>query len=164
MISSINALDLSEFPEMFLKDNSADVVVIIGKAADAEDVIGALGIVVALQHELSNEKLEIAKLDNEVKVLSDHNSIIVGGPCANAAAAKLLGYPKNCMEGFEVGKGKIKLYEFDNGNIAMIVAGALARDTRRTTQIVANYKEYNLTGTEMEVVSVSIKDTRIKIK
>ena len=89
---------------------------------------------------------------------------IVGEPVVDAAAAKLLGYPQNCMEGFETGKGKIKLYEFNNGNIAMLVAGALARDTRRTTQVVANYKNHNLTGIEMEVAGVSLKDTRISIK
>ena len=164
MITTVNALDLSEFPTMFLKEDAAETVIIIGKAASAEDVIGTIDIAIILQQESKNKRLDIARLDSEVAILSEYNSIIIGGPCANSAAAKLLGYPENCMEGFEVGKGRIELYEFRNGNIAMLVAGALSRDTRRTTQVLANYKDYELKGTKMEITSVSLRETTIRVR
>jgi hypothetical protein len=103
-------------------------------------------------------------MDDEVKVLSAQNTIIIGGPCANAAAAKLLNYPKNCLEGFEPGKGYISLYEFENGNIAMLIAGTLAIDTRRTTRVVANYQDYELEGTKMVISEVSLNDIIIHPK
>ena len=164
LISSVFAVDLSEFPKMFIENNDVNAVVVIGKAAKAEDVLGSIDVVVMLQNEISNKKLDIAKLDSEVGSLSAYNSIIIGGPCANAAAAKLLGYPENCLEGFELGKGYIKLYEWSNGNIAMLVAGTVALDTRRTTSVLANYKDYKLEGTSMIISGYSLKDINVKPK
>lgn len=162
LISSVFALDLSEFPDMFIKDGNADVLVVVGKAAKAEDVIGAIDIVVMLQNMMGNQKLDIARMDSEVEVLSAQNTIIIGGPCANGAAAMLMGYPENCLEGFELGKGIIRLYEFENGKIAMLVAGVVALDTRRTTMVLANYQDYDLKGTEMVISGVSLNDITVK--
>lgn len=163
LISNVIALDLSEFPSMFVKDGQADVLIVVGKSARAEDVLGAIDIVVMLQNELGGKKLQnIATLDNEVGSLDAHNTIVVGGPCANSAAAKLLGYPANCLEGFEVGKGYIKLYQWSNGKIALLVAGTVASDTRRTTYVLANYKDYMLNGTSVIVSGVSTNDLTIK--
>ena len=161
LVSSVFALDLSEFPNIFIKDNNADVLVIVGKAAKAEDVLGAIDIVVMLQNKIGNKKLDIARLDNEVETLSSQNTIIVGGPCANSAAAKLMGYPKNCLEGFEIGKGIIRLYQFENGKIAMLVAGTVALDTRRATYVLANYPDYNLNGTNMLISGVNLNDVTV---
>ena len=164
LFSSVFALDLSDFPDMFIKGNSVDTIIIVGKSAKAEDVLGAIDIVVTLQNEIKYTKIDIAKLDNEVSSLSAQNSIIIGGPCANAAAAKLLGYPANCLEGFEVGKGYIKLYEWNNGNIALLVAGTVALDTRRATSLLANYKDYTLEGTSMVVSGFNLKDIQVTPK
>ena len=161
LISTVFALDLSEFPDMFIKNDDADVLIIVGKAAKAEDVVGAIDIIVMLQNEIGNEKLNIARLDSEVEKLSAQNTIIIGGPCANSAAAKLLGYPKNCIKGFEAGKGVIKLYGFENGNIALLVAGAVALDTRRATYVLANYNDFDLNGTERVVTRISLKETTV---
>jgi len=164
LISSVFAADLSEFPDMFLDNDRANVLVIVGKAAKADDVIGAIDIVVALQHEVGNKKLDIARMDNEVDVISAQNTIIIGGPCANAAAAKLLGYPENCLEGFELGKGYINLYEFENDNIAMLIAGTVAIDTRRVTRVIANYKDYELKGNELVVSDINLREITITPK
>ena len=109
-------------------------------------------------------RLDIAKLDSEVEDLKAQDTIVIGGPCANAAAAELMGYPKNCLKGFELGKGFIRIYEHDNGNIAILAAGTLALDTRRVTHVLANYKDYkgNLEGTEAVVSGVSLTDIVIK--
>ena len=162
LVSGVFAADLSDFPDMFIKGGNADVVVVIGKAAKAEDALGAIDIVVALQQRIGSRKLDIARLDENIRVLSAQNTIIVGGPCANSAAAKLLNYPENCLQGFELGKGYIRLYEFENGKIAMLVAGTVALDTRRTTRVVANYKDYALEGTGMVVSGVSLSDISVR--
>jgi hypothetical protein len=124
VISLVSAVDLSGFPKMFVRAGKADVVVIVGKAAEAEDVIGAIDIVAMLQYETGqNRKIDIARLDSEVDDLYEHNSIVIGGPCANAAAARLLEFPENCLEGFEVGSSTIRLFEFTNGRKSILVAG-----------------------------------------
>ena len=163
MLTSVFAADLSNFPDMFIGGNTANVLVVVGKAAKAEDVLGAVGIVTMLQTELGvNERLDIAKLDSEVTNLKAQNTIVIGGPCANAAAAELMGYPANCLKGFELGKGYIRIYEHDNGNIAILAAGTLALDTRRVTHVLANYRDYDLRGQEVVVSGVSLQDIVVK--
>ena len=163
IVSSVFAVDLSEFPKMFIEDNDANVILVVGKAAKAEDVLGAIDIAVMLQNEIGKvTKLDIARLDNEIDTISEQNLIIVGGPCANSVAAKLLGYPQNCLQGFEVGKGMIKLYEFQNGNVALLVAGALGVDTRRATHVLANYKDFDMNGTTRIVSKVQMKEVQVK--
>ena len=162
LVSGAFALDLSEFPNMFIEDNKVNSVVIIGKSAKAEDVLGAIDLVVMLQNEVGGEKLDIAKLDSEIGSLSGYNSIIVGGPCANGAAAKLLNYPSNCLDGFEVGKGYVRLFEWSNGNIAMLVAGTVAIDTRRVTHVLSNYEDYELTGTSTVISGVSMNNLNVR--
>jgi len=155
------AIDLSDFPNMFL----GDVRIIVGRAAKAEDVLGAIDITVALQQRLGrNRRLEGAVLDTEVDDLSAKNAIIVGGPCINSAAAKIMGYPQNCLEGFELGKGIIKLYELETGNYILLAAGTTALDTRRVTSVLANYNEYALSGNEMIITGMSISQVNVDIK
>ena len=164
LVGSVFAADLSDFPKMFIENNTADVLVVVGKAAKAEDVLGAIGIVTMLQTEVGvSGRLDIAKLDSEVDDLGAQNTIIIGGPCANAAAAELMGYPRNCLQGFELGKGFIKIYEHSNGNIAILAAGTLALDTRRVTYVLTNYKDYrgNLEGKEVVVSGVSLSEVVI---
>ncbi len=82
------------------------------------------------------------------------NVILVGGPCANSAAAVVMGNPADCAAGFEAGKALIQLFEND-GNVAMLVAGYSAADTRAATGVIANYGDYVLTGEKMEVTTAT---------
>jgi len=97
------------------------------------------------------------KLASEVPDINAVNSIIVGGPCANAAAATVLGNPAECTEGFEPGVGKIEMYDVGTGNVAMLVAGFSAADTRNAAAVVANYQDYTsqLKGEKVVVTRVN---------
>ena len=95
------------------------------------------------------------KLASEVPNINAVNSILVGGPCANAAAAEVLGNPADCTEGFEPGVGRVEMYDVGTGNVAMLVAGFAAADTRDATAVVANYQDYTLAGDKMEVKKVN---------
>ncbi len=100
-------------------------------------------------------KIEVGatKLASEVTDVTAQNVIAVGGPCANSVAAAVMGNPADCTAGFEAGKGRILLFE--NGeNVAMVVAGFSAMDTRNAAQVIANYQDYALDGTAMEVTKV----------
>ena len=98
-----------------------------------------------------------AKLASEVSDIKSVNSILVGGPCANAAAQTVMGNPTDCTAGFEPGVGKIQLFEHSNGNVAMLVAGYDKLDTRNAAAVVASYKDYKgqLKGTKVEVRKVN---------
>ena len=103
--------------------------------------------------QIANPAEKAAKLASEVSDIKSVNSILVGGPCANAASATVLGNPADCAAGFTPGEGRIELYEHANGNVAMLVAGYSAVDTRNTATVVANYKDYKaqLKGTKVVV-------------
>ena len=98
-----------------------------------------------------------AKLASEVSDVKAQNTILVGGPCANPASATVLGNPEPCTEGFEPGVGRIELIEHANGNVAMLVAGFSAVDTRNAAAVVANYGDYKgqLKGMKVQVKKVN---------
>ncbi len=103
-----------------------------------------------------------AVLASEAGDVKSKNVILVGGPCANAAAATVMGNPQPCFQGFEAGKAMLKLYE-NNGNIALLVAGESAADTRRASRVLAMYDKYatQLKGTEVEVAGTSFTDISV---
>lgn len=96
----------------------------------------------------------------------NHNLILVGGPCANAAARAVTGVTMDmCAEGFTEGKAKVKMYDdtmgMASGKVALLVAGYSAEDTRRAAKVVANYDEYELSGMEVEVSGTSMTDISV---
>src|SRR3989338_6810201 len=106
-----------------------------------------------------------ALLAEEAGDVKSRNAIVVGGPCANNAAAALMGRtPDNCAEGFEDGKAMIKLIENGN-NVALLVAGASAMDTRRGARVIADYATWQekgtLKGTEVVVAGTTWNDITV---
>jgi hypothetical protein len=81
--------------------------------------------------------------------------IVVGGPCVNTIAAKLMGNPVDCTAGFTPGKAIIKLFTAQN---ALLVAGYNAQDTVGACYVLGDYKDYDLAGTEVEVVVADLKN------
>ncbi len=91
-------------------------------------------------------------LDSEVRNAADHNLIVVGGPCANTVAAEVF---MACDKWtYKAGEGLLQMA--DNGeNVAMLVAGTNAADTRLAAKVLANYKDYAADLAEKETVVVS---------
>ena len=105
-----------------------------------------------------------ALLASEVSDVSSKNLILVGGPCANAASASVMGVASTipeCLAGFEEGKAKIKMYDTGAGKVAMLVAGMTALDTRRASRVLKNYEDYALSGDEVEVTGTSLTDISV---
>ncbi|MDP6586733.1 MAG: hypothetical protein QF535_18905, partial [Anaerolineales bacterium] len=110
--------------------------------------------------------LGTAKLASEVADVKSQNAIVVGGPCVNTAAATLLGNPSDCTAGFSEGKATVKLMEHTNGNVAMLIAGYSALDTRRAARVVAEgtklgelddgVMEVEVAGTTLTEATVSV--------
>jgi hypothetical protein len=117
-----------------------DVAIVMGDYALEED-IAALKELLADYGELINSNMGIkeirlkydlydfVKYASEVDLWSQ-NYVVIGGPCANAAASQLLGYPANCTDGFTPGVPRIETFELQNGNVALLIAGLSAEDTR----------------------------------
>lgn len=92
----------------------------------------------------------VNKLDTELSNPESVNLITVGGPCANAVTAALMGNPENCAEGFDAGMYMLKTVE--NGDkVALIVAGATGEDTLAAARSLQGYATANLPA-KMEVV------------
>lgn len=101
----------------------------------------------AFETELIN-KIEVGatKLASEITDVNAQNLIVVGGPCANVIAATLMGDPADCTLGFAAERGIIELFEQENGNVAILVAGLTKEDTKKTAEVLTNYDEYKLSG------------------
>ncbi|MBN2566838.1 hypothetical protein JXB02_02000 [Candidatus Woesearchaeota archaeon] len=124
------------------------------------EVIASAGEGVIETEQVQKISVGAVKLDSEVSNIKSQHAVVVGGPCANTAAASLMGNPANCAEGFVEGEGVIKLFE-NGDNVAMLVAGYSALDTRKATQVVAEYDEYDLEGMEMVVSGTSLTDISV---
>ncbi len=154
--SSPNALKV-EYPK---EQKLPQVFVTLGttSAATAE---GAEGGAITY-YETNPIQVGKAVLDTEVTDVTAQNTILIGGPCANSATATIMGSdPADCAAGFEPGKAKIKLYT-NAGNVAMVVAGYSAMDTRRASRVVAQYDSYDtFTGEEVEVSGTTFADITV---
>lgn len=161
LITSVSATDLSEYPAFMLEEGRFNAVFVVGDHASAEDVIGSIDVATSLQHNLDTQiPIGAAKLASEVGSVMSLNAVVIGGPCANAAASELMGDPANCLEGFVKGKGFIRLYE-NGDNVQMLIAGATALDTRKACRVLANYKDHGLSGDKIDVIGTNLLDIQI---
>ncbi|MDP3916727.1 MAG: S-layer protein, partial [Nanoarchaeota archaeon] len=99
----------------------------------------------------SGEKCTVADLtianllDEDVSDATDYNIIAVGGPCANTIASDLF----VACDAWSYGPGEAVIQMVDNGdNVALMVAGTDADDTRRAAKILANYEDADFSGSE----------------
>jgi len=102
-----------------------------------------------------------AKLASEVSDVSMYNAIVVGGPCANPIAASLLGNPDPCYESVPENKSLVKLFEHTNGNVALLINGRTALNTRQGARAVATGAIGKVSGMEAEVTGTTLADVTV---
>jgi hypothetical protein len=103
-----------------------------------------------------------AKLASEVSSVSMYNAVVVGGPCANPIAASLLGNPEPCYESVPMNKAIVKLFEHTNGNVALLINGRSALNTRQGARAVATGQIKSVTGKEAEVSGTTLADVTVR--
>lgn len=103
-----------------------------------------------------------AKLASEVSDVSMYNAVVVGGPCANPIAASLLGNPEPCYESVPMNKAIVKLFEHTNGNVALLVNGRSALNTRQGARAVATGQIKSVAGMEAEVSGTTLADVTVR--
>ena len=151
---SVFSYDIGDFPNYFTIDDSIEVTFILGSNAHAKDVISAIDIATKIQYyqdSLNHRSLgNIAYLDTEISDFKSYNTVVIGGPCINSAAAELLDFPIDCRAGLSPGDSLIRLFEFGN-SYSLLIAGYHADDTRRASSVMSNHEDYNLSGRSLEV-------------
>lgn len=111
-----------------------------------KDVLSSVG-----KKQLSN----IVKFVSEIDNVRDYNSILVGGACVNQLSAQLQGNPLPCWESIAKDVAVIQSYAFQNGNIALLVAGMSAADTRRATTALATGLLKNINASSARITQGS---------
>lgn len=143
---------LNDYPKMFNTDKKFNGVIVVGENAQSKEALAVAEIAVGLVtrvtgSEFSKEVKDISgliisldtfKTDTEVLDITSKNTILVGGPCSNAATAAALGNPEDCTIGLKPGNAIIKL--IDNGqSVSLIVAGYTAEDTRIASKFLMEW-------------------------
>jgi hypothetical protein len=102
---------------------------------------------------------------DEINNKEAFNLVLVGGPCVNSLSAEFLGvtFPAcGAASGLTEDTAIIELKE--NGDkMALVVAGWEAPDTRRAGVVLANYEDFELTGTSATVTGTSIDVSAITV-
>jgi hypothetical protein len=101
------------------------------------------------------------KLASEVADITQWNAVVVGGPCANPIAAELLGNPAECWTSVPENKAIVKLFEHANGNVAVLVNGRSALNTRMASRALATGEVAKVDGTEAQVTGTSLNDITV---
>jgi len=154
--------------------NNVDIDFVIGESRYGEAYVGELGAMViggvgaitedAVVSEVSS--LPVVKLDTEVTAKTAQPLILVGGPAVNRLTAEALGldYPTYGAQlpaslGLTEGVGLIKLVEnaFGGNNVALVVAGWEAQNTRDAANVLKDYTSYraDLVGKAVQVTSAA---------
>ncbi len=165
LIPVVTAFDLSQYPNFLIDNRTIDTILVIGD--NTVDEPAALNIITGLKlseyyikdsleydPRILNFMYELPlKKSSEIKSLYDKNIIIVGGPCANKEAARIMNakteWPE-CAIGFKQDFAKIKLYN-NYGKFQLLVAGYEAKDTLAASTVLENFVNYTLMGKDIEV-------------
>ena len=101
------------------------------------------------------------KMASEISNIADYNAILVGGPCVNKFVAALKGktFPAcGSDSGFEPGKAIIEL-QTNGNNMAMIVAGWEADDTRRAGVALKYWDDSSKISPALKGMAVTVTGT-----
>jgi len=136
---SVSALDLSDYPHIFVHGETFDPVYIVGEEAPSLDVVSATILSTAITE--YKVKVGTSRIDSEISDVKSLNAIVIGNPCVNKAAAELEGNPTFCYKGLEGGKGYAKLFS-NNGKWQLLITGISAEDRK----VMAEYLAENYLG------------------
>jgi hypothetical protein len=145
--------------DLYVPDDQQTVNTLIGSTGTKVTVTGGAGTM---------SGVPIAKLDIEITDAKAQNLILVGGTAVNKLTAEALGvtYPTygtdaGAVLGIAANQATLKLVEnaFGGTNVALIVAGWEAADTRNAANVLKDYSAYSATLTGKQVVVTSTAGT-----
>ena len=132
-----NKIDLSNYPELFIKGKSLNGIFVVGDQAPADDVIAAIDISMSFQ-KYGVSKTGEAMLASEVNHYK-RNIISVGRPCDNPVTAQILrsngisDYDFDCSYGLKPGQAMVYLFDY-HGYAHLLVFGYSRLETRQAAR------------------------------
>ncbi len=176
LIPIVLAFDLTEYPNFFINNRTIDTILVIGD--NNIDAPAALNIINGLKlseyylgRNFSEAKIlnfiyeKPLKRPGDITNLYEKNIIIVGGPCANPIAARIMNEPTTwpeCASGFKQDFAKIRLYN-NYGKYQLLIAGYDAKDTLAASTAFINFTEYDLKGKEIEVNTYNTENIKFRM-
>ncbi len=151
-----SGIALGLYPNYFLDgtDFKPNFVTVVGEEAPSSYVV-ALGNLVARTP--GNKPTGFSMLAGEISDITIHNAIVAGTPCNNEIVAKLLGNPAPCdAANLPAGKGLIRLYESQNGNVVLLAAGKTDALVLAAVNAIGTDQFISVTGNEICVQGSSL--------
>ncbi len=139
-------------PENNLEDNSLDIDIPENQHFGIVSISGAGTVISGGETSFVSDMPPPMVKASEVSNPEASNLLIIGGPVVNSMAARFIGSDW----AYKPGEAIIELKE--NGvNVALVVAGTDAVDTRRAARVLRDYKTYayDLTGMAVKVTGTS---------
>lgn len=139
--------DLSNFPDMFVKDGNFNAVIVVGDKAAASDVIAQSNLAQFFVRYTEKSLVGSIKLSSEIGSLNQ-NIVSIGSACHNNVSWEIMVYPKQCDIWLEPGKAMIILYDY-KGYVHMVIAGYSDKGTRDAVNALINYEKSALRGSNI---------------
>lgn len=139
--------DLSNFPDMFIKNGVFDAVIVVGDKAPASDVVAQSNLVQFFVWYTGKPLVGSAKLSSEIGSLNQ-NIISVGSACHNNISLEIMDYPKQCDRWLEPGKAMISAYGYKD-YVYIVIAGHSDKGARDAVNFLINYDKNELKGSNM---------------
>lgn len=146
-IARIVPPDLSNFPNMFVKDGNFNAVIVVGDKAPASDVIAQSNLVQFFGGYTGKSLIGSTKLSSEIDTLKQ-NVISIGSACHNNVSWEIMTQPKQCDRWLEPGKAMVILYDY-KGYVHMVIAGYSDKGTRDAVDFLINKKKGTLSGANL---------------
>jgi len=164
----VSASTISEWPYFFVKNGKFTAKYVIADEAPALDVVSATVISTSLAR-FQNVTTEVGTsvLDTEISDITAIDAVVIGSPCENKAAAKLMGNPEPCYKDLGGSVGYIKLYQ--NGKTQLLITGLDEKDRNAAAKYFAQKDMSTIQMTEYVVPSnsgsvPSFFEQRFKVK
>ena len=157
------ARDLGRFLEPFVQSGEANVQMVLGDNAPAEDVLAGIGLGMRLQYNLQNTTTIRLPNGSTIPVTAydplplgtavlasqfvdrDSNLILIGEPCTNPLFFPYLGITQETCKYFNIGESNsiLKLV-YDKGRAILLIIGKRSAQTRSAAQMLAQYENDGL--------------------
>ena len=141
LLSNIVHADLSDYPDLFNKNEVLNVTLVVGDGSSASNVLAQAAVLTSLSSIGGQIK---SKLASEVEDLN-RNIISFGNPCINEISRKIMYNPNPCDKRFVNGQAYIEFYKY-NDFVHIVVAGYSDIGTRKAAEYLADYEKNPVSG------------------
>ena len=160
--------DLSNFPDMFIKNGVFDAVIVVGDKAPASDAIAQSNLVQFFVGYTGKSLVGSTKLSSEIGSLNQ-NIISIGSACHNNISWEIMVQPKQCDRWLEPGKAMILSYGYKD-YVYIVIAGYSDKGTRAAVDVLIDYDKRKLSGSNMlidvdePVINETLKEEKVEEK